>query len=350
MKRIRTLFGGRASSAHTSGTYYSNRQEEKLRVLSRLNASESYDFLRSSERGLSQERVAESRRKYGKNMVSTAGALLSKRFVSAFINPFAVILLVLAAVYGAAELFWMLPEERNLAAVSVIAGMVAGCGILRFIQESRSGSAADRLSDMIRRTACVRRREADTGLGIPMEEIVVGDIILLKAGDMVPADLRILEADGCYVNQAPLTGECAPVEKTPAIAAKGKALTDISCLVFAGSTVVSGSAMGIAAAVGDGTLLGSIAGRMNTVSALTPFGRSVNSLFWICIRFFLIMIPVVFVLNGLVRGGWGSTALFAVFVALGLAPELLARLVSTAHARGFASIGHNPAQLSKSRM
>lgn len=277
MKNIKFLFRG-FPSTHTSEKRYRRRQEEKLRVLSRLNASETYDLLRSSERGLSPERVAASREKYGENKVPGAGALLAGTLMDAFFNPFTIILTLTGLAAIAAGILCVAPEERNLSAAIMFLIAAAGGAFLRLLLETRGRNAAVRLSDMIRTTACVRRRSSQEGENIPMEEIVVGDLVYLSAGDFVPADLRILEARDFFLSQSALTGEAAPVSKSAAAFSRTGALTDIPCLAFAGSRVVSGSAVGIAAAVGKATLLGSIAGQLNTASSLITFEKRVNAL------------------------------------------------------------------------
>jgi Mg2+-importing ATPase len=166
-----------------------------------------------------------------------------------------------------------------------------------------------------------------------MEELVVGDTIYLSAGDMVPADVRITAAKDLFVSQSSLTGESEPVEKTAAAVSAAQP-SEAACLAFLGSTVVSGSATAIVLAVGDDTLLGELAQRLNVKPPKTSFEKGVNAVSWVLIRFMLVMVPVVLFLSGFTKGDWLNALLFAISVAVGLTPEMLPMIVTTCLARG----------------
>ena len=255
-------------------------------------------------------------------------------------NPFSLILCALALVSLFTEVIWAKPGEKNPASVAIIAGMVLVSGVLRLVQETRSGNAAARLSGMLRTTACVERLESGRQ-ELPLEELVVGDVVHLAAGDMIPADLRILEAKDLFVSQSALTGESEPVEKTGLPDSREVPALQKRCLAFTGSSVVSGSARGVVAAVGDGTVLGSMAGRLVEKRTETSFEKGMNSVSWLLVRLMLFMVPVVLLLNGFVKGNWLHAVLFAISIAIGLTPEMLPVIVTACLARGAVSMSRH---------
>ena len=309
-------------------------REDRRRLAASCSAETVCQVLHTSIRGLTEEQAECSRDEFGKNEI-TKGKRdpLWKRLAGAFLNPFTVVLLILAAVSLVTDVILADPGEKNPVTAVIIGALVLFSGILRFVQETRSGNAAASLGKMIRTTACVERQ----GRGaeeIPLEEIVVGDVVHLSAGDMIPADVRILQARDLFVSQSALTGESEPVEKTaepPENAGNGP---DNPVLAFMGSNVVSGSAKAAVTAVGDETMLGELAGKLNVRPEKTTFEKGVNAVSWVLIRFMLVMVPVVLVLNGLTDGDWMSAVLFAISVAVGLTPEMLPMIVTTCLAKG----------------
>lgn len=303
-------------------------------------ADEVLRFLNASSNGLTEEQAVLSREKYGVNAVSRGTRKsLGKRIFEAFINPFTVVLLVLAVVSLFTDVIWASPTDKNPATVIIIAVMVLLSGVLRFVQETRSGNAAAKLNELIKTTACVERQGAGRQ-EIPMEEIAVGDRIHLSAGDLIPADIRITAAKDLFVSQSALTGESEPVEKLAALPAREIRGLESPCLAFMGSTVISGSAAAVAVAVGDDTVLGDMAKRLNTKPPKTSFEKGVNAVSWILIRFMLVMVPVVLFLNGFTKGDWMNATLFAISVAVGLTPEMLPMIVTTCLAKGAVSMSH----------
>jgi Mg2+-importing ATPase len=216
--------------------------------------------------------------------------------------------------------------------VAIIASMVFISGALRFVQEYRSDKAAERLKAMVTTTTNVLR--AGRGkIEIPLEEVVAGDIVSLAAGDMVPADVRILACKDVFISQSALTGESEAVEKFSA--AREFAHNDplqLDNLAFTGTNVVSGAATCLAIAVGDSTVLGSLAG--TTAKVVTSFEKGVNSVSWVLIRFMMVMVPVVLFVNGFTKGDWLEAFVFALSVAVGLTPEMLPMIVAANLAKG----------------
>ena len=293
--------------------------------------------------GLEEHAVLLHRNLYGRNQVThEKKKSLAARVAGSFINPFTAILFCLAVVSMFTDILIPLyqhqPEEVAPLTVIIILTMVFLSGTLRFVQESRSGNAAERLLAMITTTCTVTRREQGTG-EIPLEEVVAGDIIHLSAGDMVPADVRILAAKDLFISQAALTGESDPVEKTPESCADADVpVTDLPNIAFLGSNVISGSATAVALAVGDATLFGSMAVSVAGEAVETNFTKGVNAVSWVLIRFMLVMVPVVFFINGLTKGDWLEAFLFAISVAVGLTPEMLPMIVTTCLAKGAVSM------------
>ena len=211
--------------------------------------------------------------------------------------------------------------------------MVFISGTLRFVQEVRSGNAAERLQAMVKTTIAVLRDGESRER--PISELVVGDVIRLAAGDMIPADVRIVETKDLFVSQSSLTGESEPMEKWTA-AQPQTAGNPLECnnLAFMGSTVVSGSALALVIAVGKDTLFGALARRVAETRVRTNFEKGVNAVSWVLIRFMVGMVPVVLFLNGFTKGDWVQAALFALSVAVGLTPEMLPMIVSANLAKG----------------
>lgn len=224
-------------------------------------------------------------------------------------------------------------SEKDPTTVIIIVVMVMISGILRFIQEQRSGSAAEKLIAMISNTTNIKRygQEAKE---IPIDEVVVGDIVHLSAGDMIPGDLRIIEAKDLFISQASLTGESEPVEKFAIETTVGTNVLETQNLAFMGSDVISGSAVGVVIATGDETMLGRISIDLNKKRELTTFEIGINSVSWLLIRFMLVMVPVVLFINGFTNGDWLDASLFALSVAVGLTPEMLPMIVTTSLAKG----------------
>lgn len=291
--------------------------------------------LNTTSEGLSEDLVDASREQYGDNKVTHGKKVsLPKRIAEAFINPFTAILIGLTAVSAFTDIILADPGEADPLTVVIIMTMVLISGILRFVQETRSGNAADKLLKMIKTTTNVRRLETGNA-EIPLEEVVVGDIVHLAAGDMIPADMRIIQAKDLFVSQSALTGESVAVEKIPvAVSVEHDTLAEYPNLAFMGSNVISGSAAGVIVATGDDTIFGDMAKNVSDKPVQTNFEKGVNSVSWLLIRFMLVMVPIVLFINGFTKGDWMQATLFALSIAVGLTPEMLPMIVTTCLAKG----------------
>lgn len=246
-------------------------------------------------------------------------------------NPFNLLLTVLGIIsYSTEDLF----------AAGVIALMVGISTLLNFIQEARSTKAADALKAMVSNTATVSRVINDLGenawLELPIDQLVPGDLVKLAAGDMIPADLRIIQARDLFVAQASLTGESLPVEKV-ARSRDPQQVNPLECdtLCFMGTNVVSGTAQAIVMATGGNTWFGQLAGRVTEQeSEPNAFQKGIGRVSMLLIRFMMVMTPIVLLINGYTKGDWWEAALFALSVAVGLTPEMLPMIVTSTLARG----------------
>lgn len=299
----------------------------------------------TSFRGLSNEEVVANREAYGANTVTREQKKsLRKQIWQAFINPFTIILSCLAIVsmmtdmlFPFFSLFGSTPDDFDCVTVIIIVTMVAISGLLRFVQESRSGNATEKLLKMITTTCSVTRKNKEK-IEILMEELVVGDLVHLCAGDMIPGDVRIVEAKDLFVSQSSLTGESEPIEKTAMISEQKKSLTDYSNIAFMGSNVISGSAVAVTICVGNDTLFGSMTSSIAQEAPETSFTKGVNAVSWVLIRFMLVMVPLVFIVNGVTKGDWLNAFLFGISIAVGLTPEMLPMIVTTCLAKGAVSM------------
>lgn len=275
------------------------------------------------------------------------------QLLKALNNPFIYVLLTLAGISFFTD-YW-LPislgegDDADLTKVIIIMTMVSLSSLLRFWQEYRSAKSAETLKAMVRTTATVLRRQQKDRppmlREVPMRELVAGDIVQLSAGDMIPADIRLIESRDLFISQAVLTGEALPVEKYDTLghvaqksatssAADQSSLLDLQNICFMGTNVVSGTAKAVVVATGSRTYFGSLAKAIVGSRVQTAFDRGVNSVSWLLIRFMLVMVPIVFLLNGFSKGDWSDAFLFALAVAVGLTPEMLPMIVSANLAKG----------------
>lgn len=322
-----------------------DEQNRRIQFAATHPTQETLGYLNTTLCGLEPGKVEENRSEYGSNKVTREKKkTLPQRLAGAFINPFTAILFCLALVSSFTDmifphfsLFGCVPKDFDCLTVVIILTVVFLSGTLRFVQESRSGNAAEKLLAMIT-TTCTVTRKGQEMAEIPLDEVVVGDIVHLSAGDMLPADVRILDAKDLFVSQASLTGESEPIEKIPMVNETRDAITDYTNIAFMGSNVISGSASAVVVTVGDHTLFGSMASEVAHEAVETSFSKGVNAVSWVLIRFMLVMVPLVFVANGITKGDWLSAFLFGISIAVGLTPEMLPMIVTTCLAKGAVSM------------
>jgi Mg2+-importing ATPase len=290
--------------------------------------------IETTQAGLDEEQIEDRLDRDGVNQAThEKPPHWALQFAHTFWNPFIIVLLVLASV--------QLVTSDDPTGPIIIAVMVGISVVLSFTQEFRSSRAAEKLKAMVRNTATVTRRASDghsERIEVPVIELVAGDIVHLSAGDMVPADLRLLAAKDLFVSQAILTGESLPVEKTAPEHAPSRdervEPLDLPTICYMGTNVVSGSATAVAVATGPRSYLGSLAHTLTSKRAETSFDRGVKSVSWLLIRFMAVMVPIVFFIQGFGKGDWLEAFLFAISVAVGLTPEMLPLIVTANLAKG----------------
>ena len=301
-----------------------------LAVMSSLEPREACAKMGSALEGMFAAEAEARLKKFGPNLVARERKpTIPEEIWNRARNPLNALLLTLAVVS------YLLGDVR---AAIVIAAMVVLAITTAFIQEHRSNEAAARLRAMVHTTASVRRRPSqsdDPFTEIPIDHLVPGDVVRLSAGDMIPADLRLLDARDLFVNQAVLTGESMPAEK------HGQSSTsecedplDLPNVCFMGANVISGYGTGVILRTGRSTFFGQLAHEIAGRRVPTAFDQGVNRFTWLMIRFMLVMVPAVFLINGLTKHDWLEALLFAVAVAVGLTPEMLPMIVTVNLAKG----------------
>ncbi len=312
---------------------------ENLKSAAAMDKEKLFAYFSTSESGLADEdAIKEQRDRYGENKFDTKrGHPVLKRFFAAFVSPFTVILLVIAIVSFIMDIALKPNNERNYVTFIIILTTVIFSGILHFVQETKSSNAVEKLTSMVETTATVLRGGVKSE--IPIDELVVGDLIYLGAGDIIPCDGRIIDVKDLFITQSALTGESEAVEKIATTnVLDNKTITDIQNLVFMGTTVISGSARMIAIEVGKKTILGEVAKTLTVKAPPTSFEKGIRSLSWILIYFMLAMVPIVLIVNGLTKNQWLEAFLFAITIAVGLTPEMLPMIVTACLSKGAAAM------------
>ena len=281
--------------------------------------------LASRWEGLSQAEADARLKQVGPNEIAREKRpSLLKRLLNNVKNPLIILLVALGV------LSYLTGDLRAMAVIFV---MVLLGLVLRFFQELRADNAAERLKAMVSNTATVVRGGAETEM--PLNLLVPGDIVRLAAGDMVPADVRLLAAKDLFLNQSALTGEALPVErKADPAPAGGENPLDLPNLCFLGSNVESGSATAVVIHTGARTYFGSLAASIVGRRQLTSFDKGVNKFTWLMLRFIAAMVPAVFLINGLSKHNWLEAFMFALAVAVGLTPEMLPMIVTVNLSKG----------------
>lgn len=310
--------------------------KERLMDASRTNIEQLYLKMDTSENGLDENKVDILRDQFGLNEISHEKKdSVGKKLFEAFINPFTIVLFVLGIISLFTDVILVPKDQRDYSSVVIICIMVTISGVLRFVQELRSSKAAEELKAMVHTTVDVERNGRKE---ISLQELVPGDIVYLAAGDMIPADVRIIRAKDLFVGQSALTGESEPVEKFGGELsyeeAKDNNPLELNNLAFMGTNVISGSALALVITTGDGTYFGEIGKSLTGKKVKTNFDIGVNKVSFLLIKFMAIMVPIVFFLNGFTKGSWLQAFLFALSVAVGITPEMLPMIVTTNLAKG----------------
>jgi P-type Mg2+ transporter len=301
------------------------RVSPEILAVSVSEPDEVFRKLRSSSQGLSEAEAAQRLQEYGPNVVAQDKGHSRLRLLGrALVNPLVVLLSVLAVISAL---------TGDMRAATVMAVMVVLGVVLRFVQEARADTAAAKLKAMISVNATVSR-DGDTR-EIPLAQLVPGDVVHLAAGDMIPADIRIISCKDLFVIQASLTGESFPAEKFEVQeAGEDVGLLELKNICFLGTSVERGTAVAVVVATGLQTYLGGMASAIVGQEEQTSFDKGVSRFTWLMIRFMVVMVPLVFIINGLTKHNWQEAFFFAMAVAVGMTPEMLPMIVTVCLSKG----------------
>lgn len=318
----------RAGMRRMPGSGAGDAQGQRLLEFARRPGPAVLESLGSCLDGLDDEQIERLQQQYGPNVVG--GAVVAPWYAEVarrLANPLNLLLLALAAVSFLTS---------DLLGAGIMTTMVAVAVLVGYVQESKSSRAVAALRSMVSNTTLVRRPKLTGGRSeIPIEQLVPGDIVQLAAGDMIPADLRLLAAKDLFVNQSSLTGESMPVEKFAEADEGAVAAMEARNLCFMGSNVLSGSALGVVLATGAVTAFGALASSLATPRApSTSFDRGLRRFVGLMLRFIAVMVPLVFLVNGALKHDWLEALMFSIAVAVGLTPEMLPAIVTFNLAKG----------------
>ncbi len=298
--------------------------------------------LDSRPEGHYNEEVTTSRIKFGDNVVTNHNKhVILKRLYHSFVNVFIIALAIIDILWPVTAIIQ--GEEIDIPYIIILTTLIFVSGAMTFIQETRSSSAAQKLLNMV--TTIITLRREDVEIEVDSSDLVVGDIVILDAGDMVPADVRIIKSNHLKVDQSALTGETGGVNKTD------EPVTDediniLGCnnMAFMGSNVISGSAEAVVVTVGDDTLFGSMAEKLSMKKDATTYDKGSKAITAVLVKLMIYLVPPVFIIM-LVKGFFNAggqwefdfvkdAIIFAITLAIGLMPEMLATIVSTNLAKG----------------
>jgi len=294
--------------------------------ISEMKIDEVFDKLETSIVGLTTREARARLKAYGENRpVKAIKKSKIERLIEAYKNPLNLLMTLLATISYI---------TGDLPAAVIIIFMVAIAVLLRFFQETKADEAAEKLKAMVRTTATVMRNGQKQE--IPINQIAPGDIVYLSAGDFVPADVRLIESKDLFVNQSALTGEALAVEKHAKVREKKEVHSpfELQDMCFMGSNVESGTAVAVVIATGEYTYFGAISEGLQHVQIRTEFEKGIDNFTSLMIKFMLIMVPTIFLLNAITKNDYGQAFLFALAVAVGLTPEMLPMIVTVNLANG----------------
>lgn len=310
---------------------------ERVLMAAKAPLDSVFTYFKSFSLGLTVEEVEKRQSLYGKNeIVHERKKKPLIMLAKAFVNPFVGVLTVLVAISFVMDVWMADPADREWTSIIIVTTMIVLSAILRFCQEWKANRSSEALQKMVTSTCYVKRVGFHDG-EISNEELVPGDVVMLSAGDMIPADIRIIESKDLFISQSSLTGESDSIEKFPNLSvgySEKSSIVDLDNICFMGSNVVSGSAKGIVFQTGNNTYLGTIAKSVAGHRAATAFDKGITKVSLLLIRFMLIMVPIVFMVNGITKGDWMEAFIFAISVAVGLTPEMLPMIVTANLSKG----------------
>ena len=308
--------------------------ENELRRYAKIPLDDVYLEYKTSINGLNPVDVDDLATEYGKNVITLGGKNTKfRRLISSIINPFNVILLIIAVITFVFDVLLASKGQEDYLTFIIIIVLVFVSSLVAFIQAEKSNDATEKLTKMISNRADIIRNGVH--IEVLMEDVLPGDIVKLTAGDMIPADVRFITTKDTFVAQSALTGESNPVEKFSELEdISNKNITDFENIGFMGSNIVSGVSLAIVLSTGNDTYFGSMAEQLTGKPAKSSFEQGVQSISSLLIRMMIVMIPVVLLINGIIKKDWLEALMFSVSIAVGLTPEMLPVIMTSTLAKG----------------
>ena len=304
--------------------------EKTLLELSALDQKALFEKYQTDEYGLDPIQASDRLEEYGRNIIDFGKEKsLAVRIKDAIINPFNIVLLVVALITFITDV--VMADEPSFATFIMLVAVIIISATISFVQEEKSNSAAKKLQGMITTKLDVIRNDVE--IEVDIEELVPGDIVKLASGDMIPGDVRFIETKDLFIDQSQLTGESNPVEKFTT-SETNVGVTDLANIGFMGSNIVSGSAKAIILTTGGDTYFGSMAKSLNSYEEKSAFEKNLDSVSKLLIRFMLVTVPVIFIANFITKGSWLQSLMFGITIAVGIMPEMLPVIMNSSLARG----------------
>ena len=314
----------------------SKENVDVLKMYGEDSTTQRDEFLKKhnlNEKGLTSKQAEINIKKFGLNETKKAKPKKWYNYLlQSLLTPFNCILIGISIILIYTDIY--LAIEPSYANIIVIAILVTASTLLDFFESYRSNKAAEKLREIVETTTTVIRDNKE--INIPVKNVTLGDIVLLSAGSIIPADLRIIESKDLYVGQASLTGESDNIKKTVELENNQEELDSISDfdnICFMGTNVVSGSAKGVVIKIGDSTYFGKIANTVTSGKEKTAFQKGIESISKLLIRIMIFMIPIVFLIN-VEKHDIILAFTFAVAIAICITPLLLPVILSSSLSKG----------------
>ncbi len=305
--------------------------EKKLTEISRLTDEEILKLLDTDPEGINQVEASARLEEYGKNIIDSGNENnLLGRVKEAIINPFNIVLLGVAGITLVTDV--IIAEKPSWSTFLMLVAVILISGIISFVQTEKSNNAAQKLQKMISNRIDVIRN--GIVMDIDISEVVPGDIVKLASGDMIPGDVRFIEAKDLFIDQSQLTGESNPIEKFAGPDPEGDTISELDNLGFLGSNIVSGSAKAVVIATGNKTYFGSMARSLSTFQEKSKYEQNIDSISRLLIRFMIVMVPIIFIANFITKGNWLESLMFGITIAVGIMPEMLPVIMTSCLAKG----------------
>ncbi|WP_297518559.1 magnesium-translocating P-type ATPase [uncultured Clostridium sp.] len=311
-----------------------NNINSKIHKNSELSNEKLLTTFKTSLDGLTDSQVKENISTYGKNDTNAnKNTPVIVQFIKSFINPFAAVLVIIAIISYLTGVVFVPKSQQSWSQIYIIIFLILTGGIIQFTQEYRSGRAAKALENFVR-SVCLVKRNNKAFETIDTKNLVVGDIIKLQVGDMIPADLKILECKDLFISQSTLTGESEPIEKFPLNNSNSTEVGDYTNICLLGTNVVSGTAIAVVIGTGKNTYFGAMQASLQEADTETDFDRSVRQVSKMLLKFMFVMVPLVLVIDWYQTGSFLDSLMFAASLAVGLTPEMLPAIISENLAKG----------------